>query len=111
MILLLKYKNSVESKNNIILSIDNIVIDLYLSNQLHRDQLMRLLEQVPLRYAAEVQHWTSFRIGTYREQFSIKMPNNTSFWLRAALNLAKTNWGKVRIEWNPNKFLHAPLRV
>lgn len=100
---LLKYKNPIESKNRFILSIDNIVLDLYLSNQLHREQFMELLEQLPMKYVADVQHWTSFRIGTYREQFSIKMPNNTSFWIGAALNLAKTSWGKVHIEFNPNK--------
>ncbi len=86
-----------------IFSIDNVVLDLYLSDRKHRDQLMQLLEQLPLKYAADVQHWASFRIGTYREQFSIRMPDNTSFWIGAALNLAKTNWGKVRMEWNPNK--------
>lgn len=99
----LKYNNPIHEKNGTTLSIDNIVLDLYLSNPHDRDQLMQLLEQLPLKYAADVQHWTSFRIGTYREQFSIKMSNNTSFWIGAALNLAKTNWGKVRIEWNPNK--------
>lgn len=86
-----------------IFSIDNVVLDLYLSNLGDRDQLMKLLEQLPLKYAVDVQHWTSFRIGTYREQFSIKMPDNTSFWIGAALNLAKTNWGRTRIEFNPNK--------
>lgn len=100
---LLKYKNSIESKNRTILSVDNIVIDLYLSNYLHRDQFMKMLDQLPMRNAVEVQHWTNFRIGTYREQFSIRMPDNTSFWVGAALNLAKTNWGKMRIEFNPNK--------
>lgn len=102
-LLLLKYKNPIESKNRSILSVDNVVIDLYLSNYLHRDQLMKLLDQLPMQYVTDVQHWTSYRLGTYREQFSIRVSDKTSFWVGAALNLAKTNWGKVRVEFNPNK--------
>lgn len=102
MIPFIKYKNPIE-KNGMVFSIDNIVVDLYLSNPEHRNQLMKQLEKLPLENVVDVQHWTSFRIGTYREQFSIKMSDGTSFWIGAALNLAKTNWGKVRIEFNPNK--------
>lgn len=100
---LLEYKNPIIRKDGTTLSIDNIVLDLYLSNRVHRDQLMRLLEQLPIRYEAEVSHWTSFRIGTYREQFSIKLEKGKSFWVGAGLNLAKTKWGAVRLEFNPNK--------
>ena len=64
---------------------------------------MRLLDKLPIQYATDVQHWTSFRMGTYREQFSVRLLDGTSFWVGAALNQAKTNWGKIRIEFNPNK--------
>lgn len=56
MISFLQYNNPIPGKNGMIFSIDNVVLDLYLSNLGDRDQLMKLLEQLPLKYAVDVQH-------------------------------------------------------
>lgn len=100
---MLNYKNPIKTKDKLILSADNIVLDLYLSNQVHREQFMRLLEQLPFQYEVDVEHWTRYHLGTYREQFSVKLRDGQSFWIGAGLNLAKTKWGAVRLDFNPNK--------
>ena len=85
------------------LSVDNIVLDLYISAPAARTALMKLLDALPVHYAVEVTHWNSFHIGTFREQFTIAHQDGTSFWLGAALNGKTTEWGRVRLDFNPNK--------
>jgi len=85
------------------LSIDNVVLDLYISLPEAREKLMKLLSVLPIQYSCDVVHWQSFRPGTFQEQFSIKLQNGTSFWIGVALNGKKTEWGRCRIDWNPNK--------
>ena len=34
------------------------------------------------------------------------MQDGTSFWLGVALNGKKTEWGRCRLDWNPNKVAH-----
>lgn len=49
-------------------------------------------------------HWTTSRIGTFREQFSIDCGDGCSFWVGVGLNDGTgrvTN--RVRLEFNPNK--------
>lgn len=99
----MKYHNPVQAADNLILSIDNVVLDVYISAPKTRDALMGLLDKLPLQYAVEVTHWNSFRPGTFREQFSIRHQDGTSFWLGAVLNGRKPEWGKVRLDFNPNK--------
>lgn len=64
---------------------------------------MKLLDALPMHYAVSVTHWNSFRIGAFREQFTIAHQDGTSFWLGAALNGKATEWGRVRLDFNPNK--------
>ena len=84
-------------------SIDNLVMDLYISSPVARDELMVLLDKLPITYAVEVLHWSSFRPGTFREQFTIRFQDGASFWIGAVLNGRKPEWGRVRIDANPNK--------
>ena len=100
---MLQYHNLITAKNGLTLSVDNIVLDLYISAPAARTALMKLLDALPMRYAVEVTHWDSFRIGTFREQFTIAHQDGTSFWLGAALNGKATEWGRVRLDFNPNK--------
>lgn len=49
-------------------------------------------------------HWTTSRIGTFREQFSVDCGDGSSFWVGIGLNDGTgkvTN--RVRLEFNPNK--------
>lgn len=100
---MLQYYNEIRTDGNLTLSIDNIVLDLYISNPKARDGLMKIMDSLPTMYAVEITHWTSFRPGTFREQFSIKMQDKNSFWLGAVLNGKKQDWGRCRLDFNPNK--------
>lgn len=67
---------------------------------------MKLLERLEVQFAVRVIHWDSFRPGTFREQFSIQMQDGTSFWLGVVLNGKKPEWGRCRLDFNPNKVAH-----
>lgn len=84
-------------------SIDSVVMDLYVSSLPARDCLMALLDKLPINYAVAVKHWDSFRIGSFREQFSIQFQDGDSFWMGVVLNSRKPEWGRVRMDFNPNK--------
>ena len=101
----LTYHNSFKS-GNLTLSVDNIVMDLYISRPPDRERLMHLLETLPITHAVEVTHWDSFRIGSFREQFTIRFQDSNSFWLGIVLNGRKPEWGRVRLDFNPNKIAH-----
>lgn len=64
---------------------------------------MVLMDKLPIMFAVNVVHWTSFRIGSFREQFTIEHQDGTSFWIGAALNSNRTEWGRIRMDFNPNK--------
>lgn len=64
---------------------------------------MVLLDKLSIAYAVEVVHWSSFRPGTFREQFTIQFQDGASFWIGAVLNGRKPEWGRVRMDFNPNK--------
>ena len=102
MVAFLQYHNPIKT-GNLILSIDNIVLDLHISNPTARGELMHLLEKLPITHAVEVTHWDSFRIGSFREQFTIRFQDGNSFWVGAVLNGRKPEWGRVRLDMNPNK--------
>ena len=100
---MLRYHNPITTKTGLILSIDNVVLDLYISNRTARDGLMALMDNLPIKYSVTVTHWDSFKMGSFREQFSIAMNDGTSYWLGATLNANKPQWGRVRLDFNPNK--------
>lgn len=102
-ILFLHLYNPIKAADNLTLSIDNIVMDLYISAPPARDQLMVLLDNLPISHAVEVTHWNSFRPGSFREQFTIRFQDGNSFWIGAVLNGRKPEWGRVRMDFNPNK--------
>ena len=64
---------------------------------------MILLDALPTKYAVAVVNWNSFKMGSFKEQFSVRMQDGTSFWIGAALNGKKPEYGRVRLEANPNK--------
>ncbi|MBO4973242.1 MAG: hypothetical protein J6D17_00475 [Bacteroides sp.] len=103
---MLHYHDPIHTKDNLTLSIDNVVLDLYISHPDARDRLMVFLDDLPIKYAVNVVYWNSFRPGTFREQFSIQMQDGTSFWLGVVLNGRKPEWGRCRLDFNPNKIAH-----
>lgn len=78
-------------------------MDLYLSNPADRKRLMTMLEKLPITHAVDVTHWNSFKMGSFREQFSIRFQEGDSFWIGAVLNGKRPEWGRVRVDFNPNK--------
>jgi len=99
----MQYHNAIRTGNNLTLSVDNVVLDLYISAPAARNRLMKLLETLPITHAVEVTHWNSFRPGSFREQFSIHFQDGNSFWIGAVLNGRKPEYGRVRLDFNPNK--------
>lgn len=52
----------------------------------------------------EYEHWTTRKIGTYREQFSITATaDGDTFWLGVGLNGPGLPKPQVKVEFNPNK--------
>ena len=99
----MKYYKEIKTKEGFTLSIDMVTIDYSISSSAARDELAKILDNLPLLYAVEVRHWSSLRIGTFRENFVLKFQDQTSFWLGVGLNAHKPLWGRSRIEFNPNK--------
>lgn len=84
------------------LSIDNVVIDYHFHPR-GRELLAKMLETITFEYCCELVHWDSLKIGTFKMQFTIQLYDGNSFWLGMGLNQGKTNYGRIRIEFNPNK--------
>lgn len=102
MITILRYYNAVSTRDGLTASIDNVVLDVYISRPEARDRFMKLLSEIELRYSVTVVHWQSNKIGHYKDQFSVRI-GQVSFWLGVALNSYRVLWGKIRAEFNPNK--------
>ena len=64
---------------------------------------MNLVAVLPYHHHVEVDHWNSFKPGTFREQFRVRLPDGNSFWMGAALNGTSVAWGRCRVDFNPNK--------
>lgn len=99
----MKYYKEIKTKEGFTLSIDMVTIDYTVSSPAAREALIRLLDTLPMLYAVEVRHWSSLRIGTFRENYTLKFQDRTSFWVGVGLNASKPLWGRSRIEFNPNK--------
>lgn len=85
------------------LSVDNVVLDFTITRESIRDRLMNKLKTLAMQRPGMVIHWDSTKIGTFRNQFSIRCTEETSFWVGVALNSAKTLWERCRMDFNPNK--------
>lgn len=99
----MKYNKEIKTQEGLILSIDMVTIDYSVSSPAAREALIRLLDTLPMLYAVEVRHWSSLRIGTFRENYTLKFQDRTSFWVGVGLNANKPLWGRSRMEFNPNK--------
>ena len=100
---MLHYHNPIRTKDNLTFSIDNVVLDFYISRPEAREQLMTLMDRLPIKYAVDVVYWTSLRPGSFRDQFSIKLQDGNSFWCGVVLNGRTMEWGRCRLDFNPNK--------
>lgn len=101
-ILIIHYFHPVYS-DDLVLSIDNIVLDFYNMRPAVTDQLVFLIDNLAVQYGVEIIRWTSFKPGTFSEQTSIRLSDDISFWVGVGLNGKKTAWDRCRVEFNPNK--------
>lgn len=97
----MNYFRPITTADGLTVSVDNIIIDYHIGNQRDRDELARILSDLDMKFAVRIRHWSSLRIGTFRENITISFQDGASFWLGVGLNEVKPNFGRVRIEANP----------
>lgn len=102
----MNYYRPLQTPDGLTLSIDGLVIDYYLSDPKDRDELAQMLSELDFRYAVNSRHWQSLRIGTFRENLTLTFADGSSFYIGLGLNEVKPNFGRVRIDVNPNKCVH-----
>ena len=96
---------SAEGTQGAIYSCDKLVLGLKAAGR----DAHRILNWFALHKLLQYQHWTSYKLGTYREQYTIACENGGSFWLGVGLNTAgKLAVKDLRIEFNPNKVANDP---
>lgn len=95
-------------ENNLTISIDNIVLDLWVSNPDARDSIEVKISCLP-RNEAELVTWEGCRPGTFRQQYLFKLENGTSFWLGHGLIGTGIAVERYRLEFNPNKVAGNPI--
>ena len=96
------------TENNLIISIDNIVLDVWVSNPDMRDMIEAKISYLP-RNKVELVAWEGCRPGTFRQQYLFKLENGTSFWLGHGLIGIGIAVERYRLEFNPNKVAINPI--
>ncbi len=108
--LLLEYFKPIQTTEGFTLSVDKVAVDYMMNGPDALTALGRLLDNLPIRYAVNTRSWENFKIGSFRQNYTVTFQNGNSFWLGVALNSTKTEWMRVRLEVNPNKCAtHASL--
>lgn len=100
---MLNYYRPIQTIEGYTLSIDKMTIDYRMDNLDSVTALGQLLDMLPVYFAVATKHWEHFRIGSFRENYTITFQNGDSFWLGAVLNGARVEYNRVRLEFNPNK--------
>lgn len=97
-------------ENNLTISIDNIVLDIWVANPATRDMIEDRLFSIAKK-DVELITWDGGKPGTFRNQFLFKLPNGTSFWLGHGLIGNGIMVERYRLEFNPNKLGNDPHLV
>lgn len=100
---MLEYFKPIQTAEGFTLSVDKVAVDYMMNGPDALTALGRLLNHLPIRYAIKTKSWESFKIGSFRQNYTITFQNGNSFWLGVALNSTKTEWNRARLEVNPNK--------
>ena len=101
---MLRYFMPVRSKTGDNYSIDKLLLDFKLQYRCGGGWAADFLAFLADDRWVFFDHWTTSRIGTFREQFSIDCGDGCSFWVGVGLNDGTgrvTN--RIRLEFNPNK--------
>ena len=85
------------------LSIDNIVLDLWISNPDAKDIIDATINSLICNEEVEICSWKGNKPGTFYNQYLFKLKNETSFWLGHGLISTGISLDRYRLEFNPNK--------
>lgn len=83
-------------------SIDNVIIDFWITNSDSREILEARINCLA-GDGAQVISWKSTKPGTFQEQYLIKTNSEKSFWLGHGLIATGIASERYRLEFNPNK--------
>lgn len=87
----------------LVLSIDNIVIDASITNPAIRDLLDTIIASIASSNRIGIRTWTSSKPGTFRNQTVFQIDDERSFWLGHGLIGRGTLIDRYRLDANPNK--------
>ena len=85
------------------LSIDNIVLDLWISNHDAQEVIDATINSLTGNEGVEICSWKGKKPGTFYNQHLFKLKNETSFWLGHGLLATGISFDRYRLEFNPNK--------
>lgn len=85
------------------LSIDNIVLDLWISNQDAKEVIDATINSLTGNDNIKISSWEGNKPGTFRNQYLFKLTNDKSFWLGHGLIATGIYFDRYRLEFNPNK--------
>ena len=95
-------------ENNITISVDNVVLDVWVANPDIREMIEAEISYLP-RNEAELVTWEGGKPGTFRQQWLFKLNDGTSFWLGHGLIGTGIAVERYRLEFNPNKVASNPI--
>lgn len=96
------FYHNIITENNLTISIDNIVLDIWITNSYVRDMIEEKIAELP-RNGLELVTWEGGKPGTFRQQWLFKLRDGTSFWLGHGLLGTSIAVERYRLEFNPNK--------
>lgn len=97
--------------DDLVLSIDNVVLDTSISKPEIRDLLDVNISCIANGSKIEVRQWENYKPGTFRYQTTFRVDDEVSFWLGRGLNGNGILLDRCRLDWNPNKIADDPTFV
>ena len=85
------------------LSIDNVVLDLWISNQDAKEVIDATINSLTGNAGVEIIAWKGSKPGTFHNQYIFKLADDRSFWLGIGLITTSIMIDRYRLEFNPNK--------
>jgi len=105
-LMMLLYHNAIK-ENDLIISIDNVVIDTWIGSADHRDAIEEGINSLNGN-GVKVVSWEGNKQGTFRYQKSIRLPDGKSLWIGSTLISNGYQTDRYRMEFNPNKVAGRP---
>lgn len=104
---MLYYYNAIR-ENDLWVSIDNVVLDVWVSDPDRRDRIEAKISCLP-KTSVDTIIWEGGKPGTFRQQWLFKFREGTSFWLGHGLIGTGIAVERYRLEFNPNKVAGNPI--